>query len=58
MLEDYLKRNGDNIVTRMLQAQVAETPIDPVAGNPASLSGQMISNSFTAGTESFCQADV
>jgi len=41
----------------MLQALAAETPIDPVAGNPTSLSGNMISDSFAAGTESFRSVD-
>jgi|GEM_PF-3347101 len=57
MLEEYIKKNGNNILTRMLQALAAETPIDPVAGNPASLSGRMISDSFAAGTESFRLVD-
>ncbi len=57
MLEEYLKENGDGLVTRMLGSLVAETPVDPVAGNPASFSAQMVSNSFAAGAAGFHQSD-
>jgi len=41
----------------MLRNLAATTPIDPVAGNPASLSGTMVSDSFAAGAASFRQTD-
>jgi hypothetical protein len=49
-LEDFLRANGDNIVTRILGLTVANTPIDPVAGNPASLMSRMVESDYFLGT--------
>jgi len=49
--EDYLKNNGENVLTRVLQQLVATTPIDPVAGNPNSLMNQMAVSSFDIATD-------
>jgi len=49
--EDYLKNNGENVLTRVLQQLVATTPIDPVAGNPNSLMNQMAMSSFDVATD-------
>lgn len=49
--DDYLEKNGSGILTRMLQAMVATTPTDPVAGNPNSLMAQMGVSDFGMGTD-------
>lgn len=51
MFQDYLKANGSGILTSMLQDLAANTPIDPVAGNPNSLLAQMGSSDFGVGTD-------
>lgn len=52
-LENFLKDNEEGILKRIVRGMVAKTPIDPIAGNPASLTGRMISDSFAAGAEGF-----
>jgi len=49
-LEDYLESDEDGTLSRILEYLVSETATDPVAGNPASLQGQMIAHSFALGT--------
>ncbi|TCO83699.1 hypothetical protein EV699_10183 [Plasticicumulans lactativorans] len=39
--EDFLKANGDDILKRMLKELARVSPVDPIAGNPASLMSQM-----------------
>lgn len=55
MFEDWLKgRNvpgvSSSLVTDLLQALVAESPVDPVAGNPHSLESRMFEGDFAIGT--------
>lgn len=57
-LESYLEKNGDGILTKILQQSAATTAIDPVAGNPNSLSDTMIDNSFNSSVNGFNQNDV
>lgn len=42
MIEDWLKENGEDAVTRLMKELVAETPTDPIAGNPSSLETRMV----------------
>jgi hypothetical protein len=49
-LLNFLTRNGGSEATRVLQALVAGSPIDPVAGNPASLQNTMAASDFAIGT--------
>lgn len=51
LLEDYLKTNSDGILKKLLNYAVANTAVDPVAGNPSSLMGMMAANDFSQGTE-------
>ena len=46
---NYIKSNGDDILTRILQYQAAKTAVDPVAGNPASLMGIMVGYEYSMG---------
>lgn len=48
--KDFLLKNGGDILSRMLRALVAESPVDPVAGNPNSLQAQMNATSFSSAT--------
>lgn len=41
-MEDWLKKNGKAAVTKLMKELVAETPTDPLAGNPASLESRMV----------------
>lgn len=50
-LEDFLKANTDDILKKLLQKAVEQTPIDPVAGNPNSLLANMGVADFTMGTD-------
>jgi hypothetical protein len=50
-LSDYFKGQGAQDVTKILQAAVRETGIDPVAGNPDSLMSLMGAADFTRGTD-------
>ncbi|MCA3132511.1 MAG: hypothetical protein ACK5YW_15725 [Betaproteobacteria bacterium] len=45
-LEDYLKKNGSNILGRLMKEAARVSPNDPVAGNPGSLMGTMVATSF------------
>lgn len=49
-LLDFLIKNGGDLATKVLQALVAESPVDPVAGNPGSLQNSMALESFSIGT--------
>lgn len=49
-LLDFLIKNGGSLATKVLQALVADSPVDPVAGNPASLQNSMAFESFSIGT--------
>jgi hypothetical protein len=43
LLRSYIKGNGDGVLSKLLQESAATTAIDPVAGNPDSLMGSIIS---------------
>lgn len=47
-LEDFLKKNQDGTLTKILQKAAAETATDPVAGNPDSLMSTMALADFNA----------
>lgn len=49
-LEDYIRANEDNILSRILRLAVATTGTDPIAGNPSSLMNRMIESDFLLGT--------
>lgn len=53
LLLEYLKSNGDGLLTQMLQEMAGNTPVDPAAGNPASLMGRMASDNFSQGAFGF-----
>lgn len=44
--EEYIKNNADGILTKMLNRMVSETALDPVAGNPNSLTSSMATADF------------
>ena len=43
LLRSYVKGNGDGVLSKLLQESAATTAIDPVAGNPDSLMGSIVS---------------
>lgn len=49
-LEDFLRTNQEGLLGRILNYFVANTGTDPVAGNPASLQGNMVASDFGVGT--------
>jgi hypothetical protein len=50
-LEDFFRgQEGDEVLTRILQELAAETPIDPVAGNPNALLSRMGDHDFARAT--------
>lgn len=51
MLEEFLKDEGGDILNRLQAALIATSPVDPIAGNPNSLMGTMVSGQFRAGFE-------
>jgi hypothetical protein len=53
---EYFKGAGGADVTKVLQAAVRETPIDPVAGNPDSLMSLMGAADFAQGTDALGQS--
>ena len=48
LLRDYFKGSNSATLPALLKALVANSPIDPVAGNPLSLMGQMAQSDFDA----------
>jgi hypothetical protein len=49
LLKDWFKKSGSREVTKIQQALVKLTATDPIAGNPTSMTAQMVSNSFDRG---------
>jgi hypothetical protein len=49
-LENFLRNDLEGILGRILNYMVENTGTDPVAGNPASLQGNMIASDFGVGT--------
>ena len=45
--KDYLKKNQNDLLTRILKESVSKTPYDSVAGNPSSLMSQMTDMAFS-----------
>ena len=48
-LKDFLKSEGGDILNRIQAASIATSPVDPIAGNPGSMMGTMVSRQFEAG---------
>jgi len=46
LIEDWLKENGESAVTKLMKELVAETPTDPIAGNPSSMESRMVSMDY------------
>lgn len=46
---DFMKKNGGDILNRIMKKLAEVSPDDPVAGNPNSLMGQMVANDFANG---------
>lgn len=49
-LEDFLRNDEDGVLSQILNYFVENTGTDPVAGNPASLQGNMVASDFGVGT--------
>lgn len=47
---DFIKGEGQSILSQLLQGLVAETAVDPIAGNPNSLVAMMAASDFTSVT--------
>jgi len=52
MLEEFLEDEGGDILNQIQRALIATSPVDPIAGNPNSLMGTMVSGQFRAGFQS------
>ena len=51
-LKDFIKGdNGQGFLTGLLQARVAASPIDPVAGNPVSYMARLVDNDYDLAIE-------
>lgn len=48
-LKDFILKEGGDIRDKIARALVAESPVDPLAGNPNSLVGVMVDRSFAQG---------
>ncbi len=48
-LKQFLTKDGGDALNKIQKELARVSPIDPVAGNPASMMGQMTSGSFTSG---------
>jgi hypothetical protein len=51
LFETYLENNSDDLLEKLFSYAVANTAVDPVAGNPNSLVSTMASSDFSQGTE-------
>ena len=49
MLEEFLRDEGGDILNQIQRMLIATSPVDPIAGNPSSLMGTMVSGQFRAG---------
>ena len=49
LFQDFLKRSGGDIITALYQLLAAQSAIDPIAGNPASVQSQTVRNDFQRG---------
>ena len=47
---DFIKIEGNSILSRLLQGFVSNTPIDPVAGNPNSIMAKMSQDDYRLGS--------
>jgi hypothetical protein len=50
---DFMKKNGGDILSRIMKKLAEESANDPIAGNPNSLMGQMVANDFANGFSNF-----
>ena len=48
-LKDWFTKSGSDTLKALMQDSAKTTPNDPMAGNPSSLSSQMVANSFNQG---------
>lgn len=48
-LKDYFKSNGDDVLGQLSKGLAKSSPVDPIAGNPTSLMGQLVASDFAAG---------
>lgn len=53
MYADFMKKNGGDILTRIMKRLVETTSNDPIAGNPNSLMSMMAANDFANGFSNF-----
>lgn len=49
LFQDFIKANGGGILTALYQQLAAQSPIDPIAGNPASVQSQTVRGDFQRG---------
>lgn len=49
MYREFMKKNGGDILNRIMKKLAEVSPHDPIAGNPNSLMGQMAANDFANG---------
>lgn len=46
MLKDFFKKNGGDVLNRIMKKLAETSPVDPIAGNPNSLQSQAVSSDF------------
>lgn len=54
-LSDYLLKQENNIRNRIAKELIATSPVEPLAGNPSSLMGTIVTNSFSQAIEASLQ---
>jgi len=50
-LEDFLEKDGGDIINRINKRLAEVSPVDPLAGNPSSLMGTMVDGAFQEGAD-------
>lgn len=50
---EYLKSSGDSILNEMQKKLAEVSPVDPIAGNPASMQSRLVSDDFERGFTQF-----
>lgn len=58
LFSEWFKGTGKEALTRILQELVRTSPVDPVAGNPASLMGQMAASDYSTAADSVLPGQV
>lgn len=58
LFEDWLKKDGGDALNKLMKLLTQVSPYDPLAGNPSSLMGGMVSQDFNRGTSPSLKSDI